>query len=316
MAAIPNLKDPTLEAADAVIEQLGNAPKPRPYLGMSAIGDDCERKLWYQFRWAAPVVFDAITHKKFEDGHRTEDLVIARLRRVPGIEIYSVDPETGHQFALSDLGGHFRGHMDFVVKGLIQAPKTWHVGEVKATEETAKIDKARATYGEKDALQQWHPTYYAQAQAYMGYTGMERHYLVAATPGGRHWVSLRTNFAPDEFLRIKAKAARIVFAANQPERLSDKPDYYKCRWCSFAPQCHEGKASATSCRTCLHVTPEENGTWTCARFKKVLSTSEQREGCPAHLFIPSLVDAEQIDAGDDWVEYRDRDGRVWRDGVK
>ena len=308
--------DPTLDAADAALAEKENAQQARPYLGMSGIGHDCERNLWYGFRWVAKVTFEAIVHKKFIDGHRTEDLVIDRLRMVKGVEIHAVDPQTGRQFSLADIGGHFRGHMDFVVLGLIQAPKTWHVGEVKATEEISKIQNAIIKFGEKDALEQWHPTYFAQAQCYMGYTGMERHYLVAASPGGRNWISVRTDFQPDKFMRVKAKAARVVYSAHPPERISDSPDFYKCRWCSFAPQCHGGAMPDSSCRTCLHSTPEESGKWTCARFGREISEKDQREGCPAHLFIPSIVPGVQEDAGDDWVSYRMRDGSEWVDGVR
>lgn len=317
MVALNILKpDPTLAAADEAIEVQGNSQKPRPYLGMSGIGHDCERNLWYGFRWVGRVTFDAATHKKFIDGHRTEDLVIDRLRRVPGAEVHSADPTTGRQFGVSDLGGHFKGHLDFVILGLLQAPKTWHVGEVKATAEISKLQNGIAKWGEKDALEQWHPTYFAQAQCYMGYTGMERHYLVAASPGGRTWTSVRTNFQPDKFMRIKAKAERVVFAQHPPERISEKADFYKCRWCSFSGQCHDGQLSDSNCRTCLHATPVSDGTWTCARFGDVLPLDKQRAGCGAHLFIPSLVPGEQVNAGEDWVSYRMKDGTVWRDGVQ
>jgi hypothetical protein len=41
----------------------------------------------------------------------------------------------------------------------------------------------------------------------------------------------------------------------------------------------------------------------------------QQAGCAMHLYIPDLVPGEQIDAGEDWVSYRLRDGAEWRDGM-
>jgi hypothetical protein len=41
--------------------------------------------------------------------------------------------------------------------------------------------------------------------------------------------------------------------------------------------------------------------------------AEQRAGCAQHLFIPALVPAEQVDAGEDWIEYAFASGERWRD---
>jgi hypothetical protein len=119
---------------------------------MSNIASPCARALWYSFRWADKPSFDAPTLKRFDDGHRSEAVVIARLRAVPTLEVHDLDDE-GKQFGFTDLGGHFRGHMDFVVQGLPQAPTKCHVGEVKASEKWDGLDKAKTKVGEKGALQ-------------------------------------------------------------------------------------------------------------------------------------------------------------------
>jgi hypothetical protein len=318
MVALPTIEDPTLAAVDRALEERRNAEPARPYLGMSIIGKECERELWLTFRWVGREVSDAVTLKRFEDGHRGEDLQAERLRLVPGLELHTHDPNTGGQFAVEDCGGHVKGHMDGAVLGIIQAPKTWHcwehkqVGEKKQTE----LLRFKTKLGEKDALFAWNPVYYWQGQGYMGYTGMTRHYLTAASPGGRHTVSVRTDYDEAAFLRLRAKARRVVFGARPPMGISADPTFYKCKWCAFHAHCHEAKwPDAANCRTCLHATPEEDGTWSCARFAKTLSVDEQRQGCPAHLYIPDLIPAEQVDAGPDWVGYRLADGTEWRDGA-
>ena len=62
-------KDPTLEAADLALVKASELEPPRPYLGMSSIGESCSKKLWYRFRHAAREEFDADTLKRFADGH-------------------------------------------------------------------------------------------------------------------------------------------------------------------------------------------------------------------------------------------------------
>ncbi len=64
-----------------------------------------------------------------------------------------------------------------------------------------------------------------------------------------------------------------------------------------------------TCRSCLHATPVDGG-WHCARHDAAArsASSEQRAACARHLFIPDLVPGEVVDAGDDHVVYRMRDG--------
>jgi len=103
----------------------------------------------------------------FEDGHRTEELTAARLRLVPGIELWTHD-ENGQQFGFSIFNGEFQGHCDGVIRGLIQAPKSNHVWECKASNERKYVgfQSAKAKFGEKLALKNWNETYFVQAQLY------------------------------------------------------------------------------------------------------------------------------------------------------
>jgi hypothetical protein len=318
MVELPDILDPTLEAIDRAIEAKENSAAHRGYLGMSSVGHSCERKLWYDLRWITKAKFDAATLKRFADGHHGEDLQAARLRLVPGIELHTVDPSTGRQFAYSDHNGHFGGNMDGAILGLIQAPKTWHVFEHKQTSEKKQAELAKLKAGnEKAALQAWNPIYYAQAVLYMRYSGMERHYLTCSSPGGRHTISVRTEPDVALALRLIAKAERVINAPQPPSRISDKPDWWECRMCDHAPVCHGGKLAPAHCRSCLHSTPVNEGQWHCEVHVKKLSTTEQNIGCPRHLYVPGLVNGEQVDADPkgEWVDYLMADGTMWRDGI-
>lgn len=314
MVAVPDTIDPTLAAADEALVA-NQERRTRPYMGMSAIGTECARKLWLDFRWVAPANFNAATLKRFADGHATEAVAIARLKAVDELEVHDVG-EDGQQFGFEDLNGHMRGHMDGVILGLRQAPRSWHVLEIKACadKKLAELRKAIRDVGEKLALRAWNPVYYAQAILYCHYAGLDRHYLVACSPGARDWHSVRTEADPVEAARLIEKARRIVFSAMPPVKIGG-PDNFQCRWCDRADVCHEGAGVDRNCRTCLHVTPEEEGGWSCARWAGLeLDRAQQAEGCPHHLFIPALVPAEQVDATQDSVTYRMPDGSIWVDG--
>lgn len=324
MAPIPKtIPDPTLAAVDAAIETAENAQASRPYLGMSALGQECSRALFYGFRWATAKAFDAVTIRRFQDGHRSEAIMIDRLRAVPCVTLWTEDPSgNGKQIGCVDLGGHLRGHLDGIIQGLIQAPVTPCVWEHKCVNEKkqAKLVSLKAEKGEKQALAEWDATYHAQAQLYMHYQGLTRHYLTVDSPGSRTTVSCRTEADPVTALKLIEKARRIITAAEPPARISERPDWWSCSFCDHKETCHHGAIPAVSCRTCSHSTPELDGDarWSCARFGCDLDTETQRRGaeCPAHVFIPALLPWKAIDASEDqgWIEYQLPDGRTLRNG--
>ena len=107
---------------------------------------------------------------------------------------------------------------------------------------------------------------------------------------------------------LVSKAENIVFSATPPSKLHEDPSNWQCKFCSYFAVCHGSKIPEVSCRTCSHVTPEKDGTWTCAKGKPVATCSE-------HLYIPQLMPKDMVvtDAGDDFVEYEDQDtGEVIR----
>ncbi len=320
MANLANIlaKDPTLEAADRALEAAEAKQERRQYLGMSQIGESCSRRLWYSFRWCVREAFDAATIKRFHDGHKSEDVQADRLRMVAGVTLETIHPVTMQQFRYTDHDGHFSGHCDGKITGILQAPKKKHTWEAKSTGEKklAEFRKIKAELGEKATLRKWNPVYYAQAQIYMHYEGTDRHYLTVSSPGVRDWDSCRTEYDHAFALQIKAKAARIIKSEEPLDRISDKSDWFECRYCPARGICHGDDMPERNCRTCLHSTPVENGGWHCERFGKSLTAEEQAAGCPAHKFLPPLVPGTVIDASDSppGVTYQMKDGTTWYDG--
>lgn len=256
MTEIPqvDISNPTLEEAEQQLV-INHTDQLRAYMGESGWGAECERQLAYDFFWATQKRFPASTLMRFEDGHRTEDLVISRLKAVKGLDLRDVSPD-GSQWGVSELNGHVRGHLDGAVLGLKEAPKTWHVLEIKCVSDKKfrQLERLKLK-GEKEALESWSKTYFCQAQGYMGGTGMKRHYLVVASAGGRQWQSIRTNFQPKVYKALLAKAKGIIESTDLPPRISEDPEFFMCKWCNFSDQCHQGKTSNVNCRTCAHSTP-------------------------------------------------------------
>jgi hypothetical protein len=320
MVALPEPQDPTLAAADRALEDAGNRNYNMPSIPMSSIGAPCDRAIWYAFRWAAIPWFSADTIKKFEDGHHCEDAQARRLRRVQGLDLWTIDPDTGKQFEAVLYDGHFKGRIDGLVLGLIQSPKRPAIWEHKATDETKlrKLEKLKAEHGEKNALHEWDYRYWATAQCYMRCFEIDRHYLTVSSPGGRRTISCRTEYDAAEAEKLLARADRLIKADRAPPRISEDPSWYQCKMCDFHAVCHQGAPAAVTCRSCLFSSPMPAGHWECAKFELPMDRDEQRLACSQHLFLPSLVNGEQIDASDDgeWVEYRLKSGEIWRNETK
>ena len=306
MAPLPPPPTPTLDAIYAAYVAEADDGF-RDHLGASIIGKDCERALWYDFRWLTRRAFTGRMLRLFDTGKREEDRLVRDLRRT-GATVLDTDPETGRQWQVAALGGHFGGSLDAVAIGLQEAPKTWHVVEFK-THSAKSFAMLK-----KEGVERAKPQHSAQMQVYMHLTGIARTMYVAVCKDTDEIHIDRVRADPVAGHRLIAKAKRVIDATRPPARISDDAAWWQCRLCEHHDHCHGDRPAEKNCRTCLHSTPVEGG-WVCERWKRSLSSDEQRRGCPFHLFIPDLVPGIPIDAGDDWVAYRLADGSIWTDGV-
>jgi CRISPR/Cas system-associated exonuclease Cas4 (RecB family) len=206
--------------------------KPRDYIGASMMGHECSRAIWYSGNNTKGQAWPVKTLLKFEDGHRTEDLMAERLRMLPFIRLHSQQAEI-------DLG-FIKGHIDGVIEGLCESIVP-HVWECKAVDEDGfkKLQKAVAVHGEYEAMKQWEHRYYVQAVLYMHGMGISRHYLTVATPGGRDFMAVRTRENPAYAKSIIERGRRIAQSKEPPEKISLRPDHWQCRLCQYAGVCHK-----------------------------------------------------------------------------
>jgi hypothetical protein len=158
------------------------------------------------------------------------------------------------------------------------------------------------------------PLHWAQMQAYMHLSGIERAFYLAVCKDTDELHQERLRHDAEAGRQILAKAQRIIAAPRPPARVSEDPAWWQCRLCDHAAVCHEGARVARHCRSCLHASPLDGGAWRCARHQAALSPRDQEVGCAAHLYTPDLVPREQVDAGEGWVGHRPADGTAWRDG--
>ena len=291
-------EDPTLKAMDEALELKQKLEKPRNYLGASEIGNECERYLFYSFRNAKARVISAKGIKAIEDGFDQEAKTIERLRMLPFIELHTTDGTfdkdgNPNQIGFDDmLLGHVRGHVDGMIKGLLQATSTWHIFEHKSVNEKKfnELKKLIEEKGEKEALYHWDTIYYGQAQLYMHRFELTRHYLVCSTPGGRDHISVRTEYKRAYAEMLIEKAKNIIFDNwNIPARISDRREYYKCQWCNYQSICHDGEVPDINCKTCRYRDCIDEGKSKCLLDDTIIEETLLNVGCQSHIYNPALM---------------------------
>lgn len=270
----------------------------RPHLGGSQIGRECSRALWYQFRWAWTPHFEGRMLRLFETGDREEERIIRNLRDI-GVKVWDRDPDTGKQVRFEACGGHFALSLDGVGEGFAESSAP-HTLEFKT------MNTKNFTALSRMGLQQAQPVYWAQCQVGMHLAGLDRCYFFAVCKETDAIYGERIKADPAEGMMLIAKADQVVFADNPPPRITDEPSDWRCKFCPYWAICHGCKIPEVHCRTCAHVTPERDGTWSCARGRKVGAA------CAEHLFIPQIMPKgwEVLTGDADRVEYHDEDGQV------
>jgi hypothetical protein len=105
--------NPTVEAIYANYVN-GSGEWRRWHLGASQIGGECERALWYTFRWCTKPKLNGRMYRLFDSGHRQESRLLSDIHKI-GVVVYNKHPNTGRQIHYEEFGGHYAGNLDAVM---------------------------------------------------------------------------------------------------------------------------------------------------------------------------------------------------------
>jgi hypothetical protein len=243
---------------------------PRPYLGMSQLGDECWRKLWYYFRWCEYSEFDGRVGRIFQTGHDAEAKMIKALESI-GVETWdTLDAQAG----FTAVNGHCQGHGDGMAKNIPGAPKTIHLLEFKTSSE--KYFKALI----KKGMVEEKPTHHAQMVLYMKFTKTTRGLYMVENKNTSEYYTERVH-ADIDLIR---KATDIITSEdiNDFDKIgSGSASFFKCRFCNFSDLCHNDANPVRTCRTCTSVSLLDDGKWGCGiQGDKELSIQDQKDACP------------------------------------
>ena len=226
------LSDTPLNATinDAIERAEPPEENTRQYLGASAIGSECLRKI--QYDWVCDPVHPTQTRDIFRRGHLLEELSRQHLIRA------------GFRFALpeklafSAANGLFRGHADGVLTGGPELPGANYpaVWEHKALGEKGW----RAL--ERDGLEKAYPHYAAQVWIYQAYLDLTENPAIFTAMNANTCARLHL-LVPFDAERAQAwsdRAVAVIDATRAGEllpRAYDDPQDWRCRMCGHQERC-------------------------------------------------------------------------------
>jgi len=279
---------------------------------ISTIGAECDRQLWYALRWAHwPERIDGQKQRRFDTGNREEERLLDDLEAA-GIVVERTDPATGQQYRVEVAGNWLRGKLDAQAIGVPEAPKTTHVVECKSHNDKSfkELTKKKLKDGKFD--------HWAQCQIYMHGLQLTRCLYIAVNKNTDELYAERVYYDINFAERAERRVQFLVQTDKAPPKLYDDPskkEAFACQWCLAKPVCHDNAFARKNCRTCLSAEFRDNAVVWCTRFDKELDYEMQQKGCPSHLYLPSLVPGEQVDANATSVTYKLNDNSTWVDAI-
>lgn len=264
-----HLKATMMSLSDAFSDEKDDL---RAHLGASVIGDPCARRLWLIFRFATSTKNEARLIRLFNRGHLEEARFEALLRMI-GCKVWTHD-ESGNQFRFRDVGGHFCGSLDAVVKGIPECPDIPVLCEFKT-----HSDKSFRKLEEQGVLtskqQHW-----IQMQIYMHEFKLDKALYMAVNKNDDSLYTEIIDANPEIACQYIDRARNIIFSEDMPPKLNESPGWWQCRFCFAHDFCHgdaEFKFPHHTCRPCAYLYPVEGG-WECRKnFIPVRRTFEEQK---------------------------------------
>jgi hypothetical protein len=270
------LEDQIAKDIDEYCIQTYGDSTPRQHMGASVIGHNCERFIWYQFRWMFIETPKARMLRLWQRGHREEEVILELLRGI-GFTIEHVDID-GEQIKIArSADGHFGGSCDSVGK----FPERYGLANISFLLEMKTANIKNFTPIKNSGVVKTMPKHWSQSCVYG--VKLQQEYLLYIC------ASKNDDELDIEVLQLDwdlgnseiAKADAIIKQYYPPRRLSESPSYFECKWCPALGICHLNETPKINCRSCKFAQPVADGKWHCHNYNNIIPTDFLIKGCPA-----------------------------------
>lgn len=241
--------------------------KERNYLGASAIGGPCARKLWLEFhKYVEPEVFEPRMLRLFYRGHSQEPVFEYYLRE-SGFDIIN---NCTSQARFTD--GFFSGAGD----GVAERDGVRYALEYKTHNHASFLQL------KKHGVRKSKPQHFDQCQINTKKFKCEAAIYLAVNKNDDEIYCEVIPLDLDECDRIEARAEYIITAEKPPERIASSPDKFPCTMCNAAPVCFGKQMPRIHCRNCVNSKRHEF----LAEYICEDGRDMTKPDCPNHVFNP------------------------------
>ena len=264
-----------LQDIDAYAQQAYNDGF-RKHLGASLVGDECSRKTWYSFHWMVAPNPSGRMQRLFQRGHLEERRFIEYLKAI-GFEVWDRDTDTGKQFRVARVSGHFGGSLDSILRppARFALPDgVLFLGEYKTKGTGSGFEKLK-----RDGIMLTNQQHYDQMCTY-GYNYNYQYAMYFSV--NKNDDDLHIEIVPLSVKRaqeIEAKATFIIQSEKPPPRIAMSETHWKCKSCEFVGVCHRNATPAKNCRSCIYSRPIQDAQWSCLGYNVVLADDVIKAGC-------------------------------------
>lgn len=312
---------PVVQLIDAAYEEDARKEAPfRSHLGGSMIGEKCERKLVYSFRWAKLPSHGGRILRLFGRGHREEELFVKYLRRIGAnvrefSERLMYHPESSSYFTqgwdddsnpdgmaidVSEDPAHVKaaaaqgverkqwrildvdGHFGGSLDGMLDnLPGMPDLDEEMLCEFKTHNTKSFVNL-KNEGVKNAKPVHWFQMQVYMFKKKLKRALYLAVNKNDEELYAEIVEADYEVGAGLILKAERVIRAKKLPDRIGPHASWMDCKFCEFSSICHGGAPMHKSCRSCVNATPVADGQWQCGLWNAIIPVDAIPFGCDSY----------------------------------
>lgn len=253
---------------------------PRSHLGASIIGHECERYIWFSFRWMYYQLFSGRMQRLFQRGHLEEYRIFQWLEGI-GFKTKAVQLD-GKQIRIVFAEGHGGGSTD----GIGILPERYGSFQPILLEMKTQKDK-KFNILQGSGVQKEKPMHYTQASVYGRRLGIHYCLYIAVNKEDDDLdvevIELDWDLADAEI----NKAEKIINSHFPPPRISENPSFWKCKFCPAVGICHLGAPVMKNCRSCYFAEAMPDAQWKCHKWNAIIPPEAIMNGCDAWTQLPT-----------------------------
>ncbi len=256
--------------------------KHRTHLGASIMGENCSRKLFYNFRWIKETKHDGRKQRLFQVGHQAEPRFIQYLKAI-GFEVWEYDPDTKKQFRISGVNGHYGGSLD----GKCKAPAHYNISEDLIFLNEFKTNGTGAGFANvqtKGVIKE-KPKHYAQMCQYGWHYKLKYGLYLIENKNDSDIIIQIVELDWKLGQELENKASDIINSKFPPNRIAENPSFFDCKNCEYSGPCWFNEPVEINCRSCKFAQPIADAKWFCHRYQNEIPFDFIPKGCDGHSSI-------------------------------